>query len=534
MTNDRNTGNNNRSSRRRKWSVRGAIAVLLIFLLLFIGWRYIAQNWNADQVVRRNVIPQLEAQLGQSVEVGAIETNYLSWIRLHDITVGRDSKIPGGALFTAKEIDVSLNIPAVALGKRDPLSSLHSVTIYQPALYVERDKSGIFNLSKLISSELSPQTTWTGTIRVRNGAVIYHDAALRDTRKNPLDAAIAGVDADIIFDGQKPVVYNASATKVLLNKNATLPQLTLSGTASAKGDWLRGNITAQKLPAALVTNYLLHNQIISANTGQLTGAAGYYWKKHQGMELKGNAQLTRVGGTVDSAFISSRLKPLPISGTNGTVRFDEHTIVLQGLQLRAQNSPLALNGVVIYGIAKPAFNFTAQSPAFQFTDWGKWLRPVLPQNSHLQGLPGAVSLRVAGTTNHITTSGTLISRQVSLQQTQLGALSAAALSAGWSGHVQTGKSIRANFLFNLKGSGTALHHAQGDFKAAGWQGKLQVDNSANWTFKGQFQTSGANAKISSGEMLQSAKAEITLLHQKSTFIQFVGTIANYRRHNWAG
>jgi len=519
MTNDHNAGNN-RPSRLRKWSVRGAIAVLIIFVLLFIGWRYIAKNWNADQVVRRNVIPQLEAQLGQSVEVGSVETNYLSWVRLHDVTVGSDSKIPGGALFSAKEIDVSLNIPALALGKKDPLSSIRAATIYQPTLYVERDKSGIFNLSKLLSSELSPKTTWTGTIRVRNGTVIYHDAALRDTRKNPLDATLAGIDADIRFDGQKPVAYDVAATKVLLNKNATLPQLKISGTASPKGDWLHGNINAKKLPAALVTDYLLHNKIISANKGQLAGAVGYYWKKHQGIELKGVAQLAHVGGTVDSALISAKLKPLNISDANGAVRFEEHTITLQGLQFRAQNSPLTLNGVVIYGIKKPAFNFTAQSPAFQFTDWEKWLRPVLPQNTNLRGSAGAVSMRVTGTTNLINTSGTFISRQVILQEKQLGTFSAAVLSAGWNGQIQTGKSIQTNLLFNLKGSGTALHNSQGNFKAAGWQGKLQVGNSGN--LKGQFQTTGASAKISSGETLQSAKADITLLHQKSTFIQFVG------------
>src|SRR5690606_30512794 len=105
-----------------------------------------------------------------------------------------------------QQIDISLNIPAVALGRKEALDAISSATIRQPVLYVERDAAGEFNLSKLIASEMTAETVWTGTIRLRDGTVIYHDAALRNTQKNPLDARLAGIDADIRFDGHKPVV----------------------------------------------------------------------------------------------------------------------------------------------------------------------------------------------------------------------------------------------------------------------------------------------------------------------------------------
>ncbi|MEO6907257.1 MAG: hypothetical protein ABI210_05140, partial [Abditibacteriaceae bacterium] len=270
------------------------------------------------------------------------------------------------------------------------------------------------------------------------------------------------------------------------------------------------------------TSFLFHNKIVSAKSGHLSGEISYYWKKDQPVTLKGNAQLSHIGGTLDGTILSPKLKWLPVTDASGMMRFDEHTITLQDIKLRAQNSPLTLNGVVIYGIKKPAFDITAQSSEFQFTQWGKWLHAVLPPNANLRGLSGKVSLHVTGNSNRINTTGTLISRQVMLHQQQLGTFSAAILSAGWSGQIVSNKKLKTNLIFNLKSNGAAINNSQGNVKAANVNAKILVGNNPNLTIKGQFQTTGAQAKSSSGETFQSDKADITLLHQKSTLIQIVG------------
>ena len=127
-------------------------------------------------------------------------------------------------------------------------------------------------------------------------------------------------------------------------------------------------------------------------------------------------------------------------------------------------------------------------------------------------------MRLTGNAVRIHKRGTRVSHQIILHQKELGIFSAADFSAGWSGVIQPGKVLSTNLLFNVKSNGAALNNSQGKFKAANWQGKLQLVNRPILTVKGQFQTSGASAKISSGETLQSAAANITLLHQKSTFI----------------
>ncbi|RYG74147.1 hypothetical protein EON80_02675, partial [bacterium] len=182
-------------------ATRGVTMLVVGALTLVCGRWYFGQRVNlggeVERILRSQFIPGLEKQLGAKVEIGTVETDLLGRVVVNDVVIGRDAKLPTGALAKIAKVTVSVDLPGLVLRRAGIVDAIRSVALDQPQVYVRRDKSGI-NWAKMIKSEgKGEKIEWTGRIAVIDGRVYYLDTALPSASGKPLIMDARGVDATV-------------------------------------------------------------------------------------------------------------------------------------------------------------------------------------------------------------------------------------------------------------------------------------------------------------------------------------------------
>jgi hypothetical protein len=139
------------ASPRRRWTRAARILapLVVVALLLLAGAQYVRQSVDVERVVRQQIIPRLEEQIGTRIEVGRVESDYISRVTLHDVVIGRDKRSPLGALFQVKSAVLDLDIISLALKRSDALTALRRVVLNSPQVVLQRDARGALNWAKL-------------------------------------------------------------------------------------------------------------------------------------------------------------------------------------------------------------------------------------------------------------------------------------------------------------------------------------------------------------------------------------------------
>ncbi len=148
-------------------AARMALPLVLLAMMLMIGRRYTVQQLDVEKIVREQVIPQLEAQYHTKIEVGPVESDWLSRVILHDVVVGRDLSSPLGALAKAQTVTVNLDVVGLALRRVTPLQAVNAVTLDEPQAFVKRDEKGRLNWQDLFPEKA---THWPQMERANHGA----------------------------------------------------------------------------------------------------------------------------------------------------------------------------------------------------------------------------------------------------------------------------------------------------------------------------------------------------------------------------
>jgi hypothetical protein len=158
---------------------RRAIWALLTLLILPVNVTWGASEscpWGRDrlQEIAAKVLSEF---LGATVYIGKFSGNFLTGITLHDVTIADPKARPPQAVFQVDRVVLKYDMIAVLKRQQEPLESLDSIVLYQPRLWVDRNRQGQLNLMRFLPKprKPAPESKFQTPIRIVDGALYYTD-----------------------------------------------------------------------------------------------------------------------------------------------------------------------------------------------------------------------------------------------------------------------------------------------------------------------------------------------------------------------
>jgi len=384
-------GSPNLKPHRTKARLSRLIAPLVVLALLLVGGNfYVRQNFNVEKIVRGQVIPQLEKQLQARVEIGRIESDYISGVTLHDVVIGRDKNLPLGALAQVKTATINLDIPSLVLHRTDALGALRSVDLQSPRVVIRRDAKGQLNWAKLWKS--SPDisaTRWTGTLTAHDGRIWYQDATVRSRAGVPVVMDAQGVQAKVVANGANPATFAATIEQTSVGhkpQQTQLKNIALDGTADNRGRWLNANVRCARVPVALLIEYSNGRLPLSAR-GEIGGAVQVAYDAKapvarrlllagQGAAREVDVALLPGASSANGAKFPAALtnlqtrlsrigQPLALHKLNGAFRFDNRAFSTTGMTLQTLGSDWRISGNAAMPANSPVVAFDVRASKAQ-------------------------------------------------------------------------------------------------------------------------------------------------------------------------
>ncbi len=374
-----------------------------------------------ERAARAKYIPQLEKQLGQKVEVGEFETDLLGRVVVHDVVIGRDAKLPTGALLRAKSLTIGLDIIGAALGRVKPLDAVNRIQIQSPQIYLVREPDGKFNLQSLLPPKKpgAPTTQWTGQVVVNDGRVFYFDRALpsRSGRKLKLD--LRGIEATVNARGADPYDGRFTVAQTQLPDGSVIRDLSASGALALEPN--RGWINAKfpRLPAPLLVDYAVPKGEVVGRRGWVSGAVRVALDGKT-VTPTGELKLESIG--VVTTGIREPLRGQPNAGApfsvddlNGALQFNNRALQSDGLRARSLGASWTARGSAALQDAKnPLFDLQIATGAVPVARLQTWAKPGAVPVDWRSGNVG-LSARISGAPANARVSGALDAPAVRLQ-----------------------------------------------------------------------------------------------------------------------
>ena len=247
-----------------------------------------------ERAARLQYIPQLEKKLGQKIEVGRFSTDWLGRVHVESIVVGRNPRLPTGALIQAKSVTLSLDVIGLALGRSKFPDAVTGVDIDAPQLFLKRDAKGKINLASLLSSSgAGTGNRWSGHLGLHDGRVFYVDEGVRSRSNELLRLDTRGVNAEVEILAPR---NDTSAAEF----NGHIGQTLLVG-ANAQNDLgafpLRGRVVSQSQKPA--------RGWIETQTPVLSASLLAPWVRSSPVDVRSGT----LGGKIQVAFVGGELAP---------------------------------------------------------------------------------------------------------------------------------------------------------------------------------------------------------------------------------
>ncbi len=393
----------------------GVAGALVTGGLLFQSWT----NWRfnlAAQIevaARTQYIPQLERALGRRVEVGRFSTDWRGRMVLENIVIGRDPRLPTGALLQAKSATLSVDLVAIALGRRAFPDALTGVDLDAPQLYIRRDARGAFNLASLFKGSGSAGKRWSGRIGFTHARLVYLDTGILNRRRQPLFLDARGGAGGVMVSSPTPDAsafeFEARTARTLL-RGDELGALPVRGrVVAASRAPLRGWVEAQTsvpLPATLPAQWAALPFAVRAGTFE--GSVQLAWAKGA-VARRGSVRLQGVALSVPRGANGA---PVAVENLNGPLRFVGSALETAGMSAQVAGAPVAVRGRAALAAGEMVFDGSVRAPALPMATVRQLLGPnTLPANL------GAATLNIAahasGTGHTLRADGTVEAKKVS-------------------------------------------------------------------------------------------------------------------------
>lgn len=351
----------------RFWALASALSLMLLVVAIFAVRNYTIKQIDLDGTLRAQLIPALEKELGHKIEVGKIESDYISQVVLHDVVIGRDKESPLGALAQARTITIYVNAVNLLLNRDDPLQAVSGIALQTPQLFIERDAQGRLNLADLFKDKARDGAKWRGWVQIDDGRFYFRDYQWRSASGQNILLDGRNLKGRVRFNGEAPVRYALEAPLIYAGKDkVALRNISMSGTAAADGKWFAVEAALPSAPVTLLADWAFRKREVIARSGRVGGRLRMMWDttlpESQRITTSGLLHLDRVHVLATSLKEPGTNQPVALQNATGVLKFMGGAFESGDIRLTALGTPLKLAGKV--AIAPLSFDVRVASTAF--------------------------------------------------------------------------------------------------------------------------------------------------------------------------
>ncbi len=145
------------------------------------------------------VAQQLADTLGREVRVGQIEIEGATGVVAHDIAVAANGDLQTDELITARQIAINYDLMGILHGDVAPAAGIGRVKVEGLWARIERDESGIVNLTTLLppGKPAPPEEGFQGVVEITDSTIRYVDRGVTGIGAEPLEVELGGLSATI-------------------------------------------------------------------------------------------------------------------------------------------------------------------------------------------------------------------------------------------------------------------------------------------------------------------------------------------------
>lgn len=309
-------------------------------------------------------------------------TSTFSWKSFHLRYVQVRSK-DGELIFSAKEL--SSRIDSALLLKREGLHSLSGMKIENPILFFHRDSQGKWHYS-----HWTPAAAFASKVEINGGTLSIFDEWWKQNGK-PSVVNVTGIHGTLDFSRPYSVrlhLQGAMGAKGGLRLAGSFSPPSYSGIIQIK---------AEKLPLAILGNYLFHDPNLQVTSGTLRGSAKLF------VSGSSIASMTGESRVLQGSLISPSLQDLPVTQIMSTLVLQNTLVKILNLDGKIAGNPFTGHGLAFVS-ATPRFSLLFKSPQFNLNHlslFSKLIRRGTPS-----GL-GDLSLKLSGDQEQLLWEGEL-------------------------------------------------------------------------------------------------------------------------------
>ena len=392
--------------------------LVVLALLYIVASRWVAQAVDVEGIARREIIPQLERQIGRRIEVGRVESDLSGLtprVTLHDIVIGRDARSPVGALFRARSATLSLDAWAILARRSTPIGAIRAIHLEAPQTDLKRGRDGKWNLLELANR--GPQTTGEKPVfawSVARGRVFLTDQT-RVRNGKYLQADARELNASGRVNGARPLDFQSTSLVRVLPASKPA-NVRARGEVDAKFKWAIADLDASGLPLPTLAFWALEKDqardiSLRAGTARIKARIGYEAERPAAEQIlaQGEASVADVNLSLRLPNREPGQGELRAQNARATMAFSNSALELRGASARVLDTPLQLKGALSWRPASTsvaqmlrglALDVRAESTAWDIGRLRAWLPPEVRremERSQVQtGAAWSGGLRVRG------------------------------------------------------------------------------------------------------------------------------------------
>ncbi|NCO32299.1 MAG: hypothetical protein GW893_00320 [Armatimonadetes bacterium] len=380
------------------------ILLLPLAGFLLIGFTVLRRGAPLPLQLQRLIVSQMSRELKTDVAVSRITGQWLSGITFHDMVVGRNARLPGGALFSAPQVRVRYAGRDMLRGRVEPLAGIRSVTVRDAVINVRRDPDGKWNFDKMIPEPGKPRRRlFAAKILLQNARIVYGDEKLRDRSGRGFSIDLRDVGMDMQFNGERPIEFSSSVRDAAHR----FGRVASRGKITPDGGYIEAHNRFNYADAAYFFSYFVRDPRLSMETATVRGEATViYAKPVDSLRKFGSPNTLTYFGEVWVSDASFRHKQLPYGfcALRGPVAFSNQRVYLNHVTGHFGGTQFDAEGTAT-GFESPVFDFRLTSNRLDLDELMRLAGP-LPKGFRVQtGSTASGTFEIAGGMSVVTVTG---------------------------------------------------------------------------------------------------------------------------------
>jgi len=374
--------------------------------------------------VQRLILSQLSRKLNTDVSASRITPHGLTGITFHDLVVGRDTRLPGGAFLRARQVIVHYAGREMLRGKISPRAGIRAIVICSPIINVRRKADGRWNFEQMIPKPGKPRRrVFAGKVLLTRGRIIYHDAKLKDRDGRSFAVDLRDVYLAVKFNGEHPIIFTSSVRDAARHFGRVVSQ----GRITPDGGYVETHHHLDYADAAYFFRFIRQHRGFSVETGDVSGDVSVVYARSE----ERDRTLSCYGDILlQNGAFRHRGLPDGFHALQGQVSFCNERIYLNKFTGQFGKGQFETTGMVT-GFTSPVFTL---SVAVKGLDVRRWIdHAPLPEGWSVDALaPVSGTFQVAGSLEAVTVSGEALVSSLTIHKDDVGRfhIASAVLSGG--------------------------------------------------------------------------------------------------------